>query len=199
MEVAAEDGTAVRLPSGRARVVLAMLSAEAGREVSSDRLIDLAWHGKPPATSATQLHGLISSLRRAFGPAREAIVTQPDGYVLRADVDLARMRELAKLGRDGLEDGKLDEAAARLSEALALWRGRPFVGLDSGDLDTVADFIEQEYVGALEDYAEVELRRGNHAPLTRRLAGWVSAYPLRENLRGTTCRCARKPSVGLAA
>lgn len=51
MEVAAEDGTSVRLPSGRARIVLAMLCAEAGQEVSSDRLIDLTWNGKPPATS----------------------------------------------------------------------------------------------------------------------------------------------------
>ena len=185
MEVAAEDGTAVRLPSGRARIVLAMLCAEAGREVSSDRLIDLAWNGKPPATSATQLHGLISSLRRAFGPAREVIATGPGGYVLRADVDLARMRELITLSRHGLEAGNLDEAAAGLGEALALWRGRPFTGLDSGDLATTADLIEQEYVGALEDYAETELRRGNHALLTQRLAGWVSAYPLRENLRGS--------------
>ncbi len=185
MEVAADDGTVVRLPSGRARVVLAMLAAEAGREVSSDRLIDLAWNGKPPATSATQLHGLISSLRRAFGSARDAIVTRPDGYLLCADVDLARMRELITLGRCGLENGNFDEAAASLSEALGLWRGRPFVGLDSGDLDTVAELIEQEYVGALEDYAEVELRRGNDALLTQRLTGWVSAYPLRENLRGS--------------
>jgi DNA-binding SARP family transcriptional activator len=185
LEVATEDGTVVRLPSGRARIVLAMLCAEAGREVSSDRLIDLAWNGNPPATSATQLHGLISSLRRAFGPARDAIVTRQDGYVLHADVDLARMRELITLARHGLEGGNLDEAAAGLSEALALWRGRPFTGLDRWDLATTADLIEQEYVSALEDYAEAELRRGNHAMLTQQLAGWVSAYPLRENLRGS--------------
>jgi DNA-binding SARP family transcriptional activator/tetratricopeptide (TPR) repeat protein len=185
MEVAAEDGAVVRLPSGRARVVLAMLCAEAGREVSSDRLIDLAWNGNPPATSATQLHGLISSLRRAFGSARDAIVTGPDGYLLRADVDLARMRELITLARHGMEGGNLDEPAAILSEALALWRGRPFTGLNSGDLATAGDLIEQEYVSALEDYAETELRRGNHALLTQRLAGWVSAYPLRENLHGS--------------
>ncbi|MGH3422223.1 MAG: AfsR/SARP family transcriptional regulator, partial [Streptosporangiaceae bacterium] len=185
MEAAAQDGTVVQLPSGRARVVLAMLCAEAGREVSSYRLIDLAWNGTPPATAATQLHGLISSLRRAFDPARDAIVTGPDGYLLRADIDLALMRELITLARHGLEGGSLDEAAASLGEALALWRDRPFTGLDSGNLATTADLIEQEYVSALEDYAETELRRGNHAMLTQRLAGWVSAYPLRENLHGS--------------
>ena len=185
MEVATEDGTAVPLPSGRARIVLAMLCAEAGQEVSSDRLIDLAWNGKPPATSPTQLHALISSLRRAFGPARDAIVTRQDGYVLHAEVDLARMRALITLARHGLEGGNLDEAAASFSEALALWRGRPFTGLDRWDLATTADLVEQEYVSALEDYAETELRRGNHAMLTQRLAGWASAYPLRENLRGS--------------
>jgi DNA-binding SARP family transcriptional activator/tetratricopeptide (TPR) repeat protein len=185
MEVAAGDGAVLRLPSGRARIVLAVLCAEPGREVSSDRLIDLAWNGNPPATSATQLHGLISSLRRAFGPARDAIVTRPDGYVLRADVDLARMRKLITLARHDLAAGQLDAAAASFSEALTLWRGRPFTGLDSGELATTADLIEQEYVGALEDYAESELQRGNHGLLTQRLAGWVSAYPLREHLRGS--------------
>ena len=51
-------------------------------------------------------------------------------------------------GPGSLESGSLDEAAASLGEALALWRG-------------------------------------NHAMLTQRLAGWVSAYPLRENLHGS--------------
>jgi DNA-binding SARP family transcriptional activator len=185
MEVAAQDGTVVRLPSGRARIVLAVLCADAGREVSSDRLIDLAWDGNSPATSATQLHGLISSLRRAFGPARDVLVTRPDGYVLRADVDLMRMRELITFAGRCLEGGNLDQAAASYSEALALWRGRPFTGLDRGDLATTADLIEQEYVSALEAFAETELRRGNHRLLTQRLAGWVSAYPLRESLRGS--------------
>jgi DNA-binding SARP family transcriptional activator len=52
-------------------------------------------------------------------------------------------------------------------------------------LATTADLIEQEYVSALEDYAETEVRRGNHVMLTQRLAGWVSDYPLRETLRGS--------------
>ena len=170
MEVAAEDGAVVRLPSGRARVVLAMLCMEAGGQVSSDRLIDLAWNGNPPATSGTQLHGLISSLRRALARPGTRSSPGPDGYGLGADVDLARMRELITLARHGLEGGNLDEAAAIFGDALALWRGRPFTGLDCGDLATSADLIEQEYVGALEDYAETELRRGKHAMLTQRLA-----------------------------
>ena len=184
MEVAAGDGALVRLPSGRARIVLAMLCMEAGGEVSGDRLIDLAWNGKPPATSGTQLHGLISSLRRAFGPGRTRSMPA-DGYGLGADVDLARMRELIALARDGLEGGNLDAAAAILGEALGLWRGHAFTGLDCGDLATSADLIEQEYVSAVEDYAETELRRGKHAMLTQRLAGWVAAYPLRESLHGS--------------
>lgn len=202
MEVAAEDGTVVRLPSGRARVVLAVLCAEAGREVTSDRLIDLAWNGNPPATSATQLHGLISALRRAFGPAQDVIVTRPDGYVLRADVDLARMRELIRFAGRCLEGGNLDQAAASFIEALALWRGRPFTGFDHGELATTGELIEQEYVSALEDYAETELRRGNHALLTPRLAEWVSVYPLRESLRGsyiTALACSGRQAEAIAS
>jgi NB-ARC domain/Bacterial transcriptional activator domain len=97
------------------------------------------------------------------------LVTRPDGYVLRADVDLMRMRELITFAGRCLEGGNLDQAAASYSEALALWRGRPFTGLDRGDLATTADLIEQEYVSALEAFAETELLRGNHGLLTQRL------------------------------
>jgi DNA-binding SARP family transcriptional activator len=183
IEAVAGDGSTVRLPRGRAQVVLAVLCAEAGREVSYDRLIDLAWNGHPPETSETQLHGLISALRRAFGADREVIVTQAHGYVLRAQVDLARMRALLAQARHSLDGGRAEEAAAGFTEAIALWRGRPFTGVDSVELAAIADAIEQEYVRALEDYAQVELRRGNPAALAQQLGAWVGAYPLREELR----------------
>jgi DNA-binding SARP family transcriptional activator len=188
LTVTGEEGNQVRLPGGRARVVLALLCADAGQVVSRDRLIDITWSGMPPATAAAQLHSLISGLRRAFGRDRKAIVTRPDGYLLHADtddVDLARLRSLIARSRQCRDRGALDEAAAVMADAVALWRGRPFSGLDCLELTAIADLAEQDYVSALEDYARVELLRGNHAVLAPRLAEWVSAYPLREALRGS--------------
>ena len=74
MEVAAEDGTVVQLPSGRARVVLAVLCAEAGREVTSDRLIDLAWNGNPrlPRLPSGRRRLITGFARRGPGTVRPA-------------------------------------------------------------------------------------------------------------------------------
>jgi DNA-binding SARP family transcriptional activator len=174
-----------RLPGGRARIVLAALCAEAGREISRDRLIDITWNGAPPATAVTQLHGLISALRRSLGSARDVIVTRADGYLLEVepdDVDLARMRRLVLLAQDSVSP---QDAAGRLAEVLDLWRGRPFAGLDCVELLALAERVEQEYVSVLEAYAHTELLRGNHEPLVKQLAGWVPEYPFRESLRGS--------------
>jgi DNA-binding SARP family transcriptional activator/tetratricopeptide (TPR) repeat protein len=186
LAVTDDDGEEVRLPAGRARIVLAALCAEAGLAISRDRLIDIAWNGKPPATAPTQLHALVGALRRALGAAPGVIVTLPDGYLLRVgedDVDLTRLRRLIALSRRSRANAALGEAADLLGEVLALWRGRPFAGLDCVELAAAADLNEQEYVNALEEYADAMLLLGQHAALTERLAGWVSAYPLREGLR----------------
>jgi DNA-binding SARP family transcriptional activator len=188
LNVTAGDGAQVRLPAGRAQIILAALCAAPGREISQDRLIDIAWNGKPPATAPTQLHGQISALRRALGPARAVIVRQPDGYLLAVgpdDVDLSRLRALVTAARRDRDSGNLDGAAACLLQAVDLWRGQPFSGLASDELATSAGLIEQEYVSALEDYASTRLQLGGHEEIAERLAGWVNAHPLREGMRGS--------------
>jgi DNA-binding SARP family transcriptional activator/tetratricopeptide (TPR) repeat protein len=188
LNVTAGDGARVRLPAGRAQIILAALCAEPGREISQDRLIDVAWNGKPPATAPTQLHGQISALRRALGPARAVIVRQPDGYFLAVgphDVDLSRLRALVTAARRNRDSGNLDGAAACLLQAVDLWRGQPFSGLASDELAMSAGLIEQEYVSALEDYASTRLQLGGHEEIAERLAGWVNAHPFREGMRGS--------------
>ncbi|HXT88941.1 MAG TPA: BTAD domain-containing putative transcriptional regulator, partial [Trebonia sp.] len=146
------------------------------------------WNGKPPGTAPTQLHGKISALRRALGSARDVIVRRPDGYLLAVgpdDSDLSRLRSLVKAARRSRDSGHLDAAAGCLRQALDLWRGRPFAGLDSDELAAAADLIEMEYASAVEDYASTELERDGHQEIAERLVGWVRAYPLREGMRGS--------------
>jgi DNA-binding SARP family transcriptional activator/tetratricopeptide (TPR) repeat protein len=173
LEVTGDDGCPVHLPAGRARIVLALLCARAGHIVSSDSLIDAAWNGAPPATAATQVQGFVSALRRAFGPEqRDLIATDRDGYAIRADTDLTRFRALVQ-----------QQDLSCFQQALALWRGRPFGGLDCIELDAAADAIEQEYVAVLEQYAGLKVGAGDFAGLTGSLPEWVSRHPLREGLR----------------
>jgi DNA-binding SARP family transcriptional activator len=173
LEVADNEGGTVSLPAGRARVVLALLCLRAGQVVASDALIDAAWDGTPPPTAVTRLQGFVSALRRAFGEGgKDVIVTGDNGYALRADTDLARFRALTQ-----------DSDRDRVEQALALWRGRPFSGLNCAELETAADLIEQEYVSALEDYAGLELALGEYAAVVSAVSGWTKQYPLRERLR----------------
>jgi DNA-binding SARP family transcriptional activator/tetratricopeptide (TPR) repeat protein len=177
LEVTGDDGGPVHLPAGRARVVLALLCARTGHIVSATTLIDAAWNGAPPATAGTQLQGFVSALRRAFGAAqRDLIATGQDGYAIRAETDLARFRALVQRAREQQDPNCLQEA-------LALWRGRPFGGMDCIELDATADMIEQEYVAVLEEYAGLKVNAGDFADLTGSLPEWVSRHPLREGLR----------------
>jgi DNA-binding SARP family transcriptional activator/tetratricopeptide (TPR) repeat protein len=194
LEVTDNDGTEVRIPAGRARMVLALLCASPGQMVFRDRLIGAVWDGFPPATAVTQMQGFISALRRALPPAPgtadSVIGTTGGGYLLRAgaETDLAQMRSLIARSRSARDQQQLAEAAEFLGNGLALWRGRPFSGLTCLELDAKADQIEQEYAGALEEYAELQMQLGGHALVLGPLSAWATSHPLHEGLRASLMR-----------
>jgi DNA-binding SARP family transcriptional activator len=194
LELTDDDGTEVRIPAGRARTVLALLGASAGQVISRDRLIDAAWDGLPPATAVTQLQGFISALRRALPPrpgtTDSVIGTVGGGYLLLAglETDLARLRSHITRSRSARDQGQVAEAAEILGLGLALWRGRPFTGLACLELDALADQLEQEYAGALEDHADLQMQLGGHALVVGPLSEWAARYPLREGLQAALMR-----------
>jgi DNA-binding SARP family transcriptional activator/tetratricopeptide (TPR) repeat protein len=189
LEVATDDGIPVRVPRGRARVVLALLLARRSDGMTTGELIDAAWNARPPATAATQLHGFVSALRRALG--RDVVVTRADGYQLDvgADaVDLERMRGHIAIARRRQAAGDAVGACEAFAAAQGQWRGRPFTGIDCAELEDLAALIEAEYVDALEEFARARLTSGDDADLAERLAAWAGDYPLREGLRASQMR-----------
>ena len=74
---AVAEGRVVALNAAKQRALLAILLLHANELVSSDRLIDDLWGGRPPATAAKILQKYVSQLRRALG--RES-VTGCDGF-----------------------------------------------------------------------------------------------------------------------
>ena len=92
LEVVGETGP-VLLGGHKQRAVLASLLLEAGRVVSTDRLVDVLWGEQPPRTAATSLHNFISQLRKDLGA--DMVETRAPGYVLSArpdQVDLAQFQ-----------------------------------------------------------------------------------------------------------
>jgi DNA-binding SARP family transcriptional activator len=184
------DGRAVALPAGRARTVLAMLVLFANRPVSVDELIEAAWNGRPPTTARTQLHSLVSALRRALTaagfvdpPAADVIATASPGYLLRVepgDTDLAAFEAGLGAARAAAARGDAATAVAACDAALRLWRGRPFEGIASHHLDVEATRLDEARLHALEDCARAELALGRNGEAVARLVGLVDRSPLHE-------------------
>src|SRR5262249_61549896 len=64
----ARDGAPLVLGAAQQRAVLAVLVLHRGEVVSTDRLVDELWGGRPPAAAAQTLQGDVSQLRHALGP-----------------------------------------------------------------------------------------------------------------------------------
>ncbi len=171
------DGSPVTLGGPKVRTLLALLLADAGNVVSTDRLIDGLYGEAPPEGAANALQSQVSRLRRSLGGLVEL---HPAGYRIvadKSDVDAFRFEELARDGRQALNAGNPGQAEKLLRAALELWRGPAEV--DSARLDELR-------LAAMEDHAEAQLALGGaNVP---RLKELVAEYPLRERLRGQLMR-----------
>lgn len=181
VEVIGEDGQALALAGGRERVLLATLVLGANRPVSVTRLIDALWGDDPPATAANALQVYVSKLRKKLARAGVLVESTEGAYLLRtgpADVDVACFEELV-----GSASGAPSEAAARLAEALGLWRGPALADVDSDLLAGERTRLEELRLLALERRIEAELALGRHSDVIAELEALVHAEPLREGPR----------------
>ncbi|MGH3082366.1 MAG: BTAD domain-containing putative transcriptional regulator [Gaiellaceae bacterium] len=176
-----DDERALQLGGPKQRALLALLLLDAGRVVSTDRLIDVLWGEHPPATAATSLQNLVSQLRKLLGA--DVLVTKPPGYRLEIQaeqLDLERFRRLV----EGARQAPPAERSSKLREAVALWRGAPLADLVYEDFaqNEVARLEELKLV-ALEQLFEADLEVGRDAELVSELEALVAEHPLREGFR----------------
>src|SRR5919108_372604 len=96
--------------------------ADAGEEVSTDRLIDALWGERPPPTASNSLHVRVSRLRRELGD--DVLVRGSTGYALRVEdksLDLRRFERLVGEGRERFGAGDARRGGGAAQAALALW------------------------------------------------------------------------------
>jgi DNA-binding SARP family transcriptional activator len=181
LEVADESGD-VALGGQKQRALLGLLLVRAGEVVATDRLVDQLWGEHPPKTATTSLQNLVSQLRKLLGP--DVLVTKPPGYVLQVateSVDLGRFERLVTEAR-GAEPA---ERAAKLRDALALWRGSPLADLAFETFaQTEIRRLEELRLDAIEQRIDAELETGGGSALVAELEALVEQYPLRERMRG---------------
>jgi DNA-binding SARP family transcriptional activator/tetratricopeptide (TPR) repeat protein len=180
------DGRPLEIGYAQLRCMLAVLLVESDRPVSADQLVERVWGGRElPLRPRAAIHHNMAVLRRALAPAGDvAIVRHPAGYLLTADaetVDLHRFGSLLKRARAAQDD---ERAAELFEQALRLWRGEAFGGLDTPWLNARRDTLESELHAARLDLTDIQLRRGRHAALLGDLLKQTAQYPLDERLAG---------------
>ncbi|MGC4773488.1 AfsR/SARP family transcriptional regulator [Micromonospora sp. DT44] len=174
------------LGPARRRSVLAALLADVNRVVSVGQLIDRVWGERPPRRAQGTLYSYVSRLRRALAPAAAdaRVQRRTNGYVLVVDasaVDLCRFRSLVAQARTVEDD---DNAAALFEQALGLWRGESFAGLDTPWFNTLRAALHRERLAAETELSDLHLRLGRHAGLLAELPTRVESHPLDERLAG---------------
>jgi DNA-binding SARP family transcriptional activator len=177
------DGRELELRRPKQRSLLALLLLRTGEVVSTDRLVEELWSGRPPKAALGSLQNLVSELRKSLGP--ETLKTRAPGYVLDVDPQRVDLHRFERLVAQAAESDSAERRAALLREALALWRGPPLADLA---LEPFAHLevarLEERQTAAREDLVDAELELGHHAGLVGELEALVAQHPLRERLRG---------------
>ncbi len=180
-------GTALNVPRGRLRAVLAALLLRANRVVSVDELAEVLWGTDLPPSARVNVQNYVMRLRSTLDPVRSRIATQPHGYLIvvgGGELDIARFEALLREARAAAGDGRWPEAANRAAAALALWRGEPLADADSDVLAArEAPRLAELRLQAAETRIEADLNLGRHGEVIGELRQLAMAQPLRERLQ----------------
>jgi DNA-binding SARP family transcriptional activator len=162
----------------------------AGQPVSADRLIDELWGESPPPTARTVVHGLVSRLRAVLEPGRgkarpgALLQTSGSGYRLAIEPDAVDAHRFKRL-LDGARDAPAKLRAAKLSAALALWRGPALADFAYEPFAQRAiTALEELRTQAIEDRIQADLESGRAADLVPELEQHIRAHRFRERPHG---------------
>jgi DNA-binding SARP family transcriptional activator len=186
LEVWSESGW-IGVSAAKWRSLLACLLLHSGQLVSTDALIVELWGDNPPARANNLVSIYVHRLRRLIGDSEgKVLVYRAPGYLLRVgpgDLDLQEFESLVADGRRALAAGEPERAAAALTEAQGLWRGRLLADVPQSDnVSTEADRADELRIAAAELRVQAELACGRSAVVIPELRRLVAENPIREGL-----------------
>nr|WP_063810521.1 BTAD domain-containing putative transcriptional regulator [Kibdelosporangium phytohabitans] len=172
----------VVVPPGHQRALLSSLVVSAGQPVAADTLAGQVWGDQQPVNARGALSTYVTRLRGLLG--KQVIVANPGGgYCLSVDEDKVDLHRFRRLLRQARGAGSAQAELALLREALDLWRGRPFTGVESDWLDMdVVPSLTEEWFTATERRIDLDLARGASQSSIAELSALTTQYPLRESL-----------------
>ncbi|MER7768605.1 BTAD domain-containing putative transcriptional regulator [Kitasatospora sp. NPDC096140] len=186
------DGKPLSLGSPQQQAVLTTLLLHSGRPVTTQDLVDSLWGDRPPAQAVAALRTYISRLRSVIEPRREVrrpaelLVSVADGYALRVPgeaLDLTVFERLSSEASAARTTGDKHEAHQLLTQALAMFSGRPLTGIPGPYADAQRLRLGERQVAASEELCTVALDIGLHAEIVGELNTLTAEHPLRERLR----------------
>jgi basic membrane lipoprotein Med (substrate-binding protein (PBP1-ABC) superfamily)/DNA-binding SARP family transcriptional activator len=182
------DGERLDLGPPKQRALLVLLLLHANRVVPTDRILEDLW-GENAVGKENSLWVYVSQLRTVIEPGRdgaehpEVLVTRDHGYVLNVDpgsIDAVRFEREVGRGRSLLTDD-VNSASQVLHESLGLWRGAALQDFAYDDfVQTEITRLEELRIGAMEDAADADLRRGRAGEIVADLEVLHREHPLRE-------------------
>ena len=179
------DGRPLTVTGPGRRALFALFAGNAGRVLPAARIIDALWDDDPPASAVKVVQTHVSQLRRLLEPDRdrdwEVLVTRPAGYTLDVEpdvVDVARF-EAAVQAASKLP---VADAVDRLREALSMWQGPPYAGIDRPFVDAEVARLEHLRLTAQTRCLAGELARGRHREVEPELRSLLSQHPLDESV-----------------
>ena len=159
LEVVDDGDRSLALGGAKQRALLAVLLLHANDVVSTERLVDEVWGESPPATVAKSIQVYVSQPAQGArrGPAGDPRARLPSARrAVRARPGVLR----ALVARGG--GAEPATAAAKLREALALWRGPPLADF------AYEPFAQRAEIARLEELRARARSRSGSTPTSRR-------------------------------
>lgn len=165
------------------RCLLAILLLEAGRVVTTARLIDLLWDDAPPASARGTVHTYIGRLRARLRPYGVLVETRHDGYTIDPEPHTIDTRTFLALVGEAAVAGDPGEQVRCYDRALALWRGPLLADVTDDRLrGRLGGRFAELRLSALEQRAESRLTMGLHEQVLTDLTPLAHELPGRERL-----------------
>src|SRR5262245_49222440 len=167
-------GVDLELGRRQERCLLGLLALEAGRVVSTDRLVSLLWNDSPPPSARATLHSYVARLRSRLARYDVRVVTRGAGYVAEIDPQSVDVHRFSGALARAQNEADPQVRTALLEAALQLWHG-PLMADVAGDhlRNRLGAQLEEQHLIALELWADAELTQGRHNQILGRLGGLV--------------------------
>ncbi|MCX4098927.1 BTAD domain-containing putative transcriptional regulator [Nocardia sp. alder85J] len=184
------DGVPLSVGGPKPRALLAVLTVNRRRAVSTQALGDMVWNEQPPDAYQASLQVFVSNIRKALRTAgvdpAAVLRTEAAGYRLEIadqNCDLGRFEAARRAGAEAADAGRPDRAARLFADALAQWSGTAVDGLPGLVFaERFATAMDEERLLVTAARIDADIACGRAAAVVGELVAMTTAHPLREPL-----------------